>query len=228
MKKILFLLCYLNLAWANFSADEILKRADEIRNPSESFFMQVEVVSNSDTSLFDVYLQGKDKTLIKTVLPKRDLGRNMLMLEDSMWIYIPNLKREVRVSLNQKLSGQTANGDIARLRWVGDYTPTIESEDRESWMLNLNANRKGLTYDKLKLVIAKKNFWPKSGTYLTVSGKPLKLVQFTEYKEMAGATRPSKLIIEDALKTGDLSTLTIKTMRVESFKESLFNKNSLQ
>src|SRR5687768_13390094 len=109
--------------------EAIIEKADAIRNPAESFRMQVQVKnSEGDSSRFEVLTKGKDKTLIKTLAPRRDLGRNMLMLEENMWAYIPNLKRAVRVGLNQKLTGEAANGDISRMRWSGDYDAKLENE----------------------------------------------------------------------------------------------------
>ncbi|MFN8370430.1 MAG: hypothetical protein U0T83_07375 [Bacteriovoracaceae bacterium] len=54
MKLFILWLSLVNLAFAKTTPEEILQRADEIRNPSQSFFMQVEVLSGSDLSLFEV------------------------------------------------------------------------------------------------------------------------------------------------------------------------------
>src|SRR5262249_12942435 len=131
------------------TAEEILKRADAVRNPADSFEMTVEVMSSGqdEPRVFDVKLKGKDKTLVKTLSPSADRGRNLLMLAEDMWAYVPNLGRPVRVSLSQKLTGQAANGDISRMRWSGDYDVAIEAEFAKGWVLALNANKEGLTYD---------------------------------------------------------------------------------
>ena len=68
------------------------------------------------------------------------------MLDENMWVFIPNLKRSVRVGLSQKLTGQAANGDISRMRWSGDYTPKLLKETKKSWLLHLQAKKKGLTH----------------------------------------------------------------------------------
>src|ERR1700692_2385353 len=100
--------------WAAGSPEDWVKKADDIRNPSESYEMKMKVVSPENTSIYQVYLKGQDKTLIVTKEPVRDKGRNMLMLDRDFYAYIPNLKRSMRLSLAQKLSGQVANGDISR------------------------------------------------------------------------------------------------------------------
>ena len=69
------------------SPDEILRRTDEVRCPSESYFMEVEVISKSDDSVvkLEVLTKGRDKTRVNTILPTRDRGRNMVMIGEEMW-----------------------------------------------------------------------------------------------------------------------------------------------
>ncbi len=232
MKKVVFvLLCFFNFSlYAQVNADQLLKKADDIRNPGESFQMKVNVHSTGETedSEFEVFIKGKEKTLVKTLLPRRDRGRNMLMLQENMWVFIPNLKREVRVSLAQKLTGQTANGDISRMRWHGDYEAQLVKEDDKFYELALNATKKGLTYDKLRLWINKKNNQPVKASYLTVTGKKLKEAVFGEYKEIAGGVRPTKILIKDAVNPSDSSLLTISEMAAKDFPDSLFVRENLQ
>jgi outer membrane lipoprotein-sorting protein len=212
------------------SAKEIVEKADAIRNPAAAYFIKVEVKSTEDPSdihVFNVAIQGNEKTRIETVQPKRDRGRTLLMLGENMWVYIPNLKREVRVSLNQKLTGQAANGDISRMRWSGDYTAQKESESEADWQLLLTAAKKGLTYDKIRVWVQKNNFHPTHAEYLTSQGKVLKKATYQNYKQMAGDLRPTEIVIQDAVKLSDQSIITIKDMQVKAFPGSVFNKNEL-
>jgi len=168
-------------SYAETSADEILRKADDIRNPLDSFHMIVDVTdsdASKPVSTFDVKTQGKERTLIKTIAPSRDKGRNLLMIDENMWLYIKNLDQTVRMSLNQKLTGQTANGDISRMKWHGDYNPQIESKSATEWTLLMTASRKGLTYEKIRLVVDEKTFRPMRAEYLSLSGETLKKPNF--------------------------------------------------
>jgi len=209
--------------------ETILKKADEVRNPGDSFRMKVQVeTEGQDTALFSVATKGKDKTQIRTLKPKRDRGRNLLMLEENMWVYIPNLKRSVRISLNQKLSGQAANGDISRMRWAGDYKATVESENKKQWVLLLEATKKGLTYEKIRATIQKGNFRPLSAEYLTKNGKMLKKATFKGYREIAGGVRPTVIEIQDVTRTSDKSVIKILELKEAKLKDSLFHQNNLK
>lgn len=83
MKKLLALCVFAfsihSLAEENPS--EWVKKADSIRNPADSYEMKIKVETPENESVFQVFLQGQDKTLIVTKEPVRDKGRNMLMLD---------------------------------------------------------------------------------------------------------------------------------------------------
>jgi len=214
---------------AQISADQVLMRADEIRNPSVSYRMQVTVDSSDDGhSGFEILIGGKDRSIIRTQKPEREVGKNFLMVEENMWAFIPNISRSVRVSLNQKISGQASNGDISRMRWHGDYAAKIESENNQAWALFLTANKRGLTYDKIRVWIAKENFRPIKAEYLSATGKVLKYVDFGGYKQIAGAIRPTEISIVNAHDRSKTSVLRIQQMVKTDIPQSFFTENNLR
>jgi outer membrane lipoprotein-sorting protein len=202
---------------------EILRKVDSIRNPGESYEMRVRI----GESLFLVMISGNSRTLVRTLEPPRDRGRDLLMIDEEMWAYIPNLKRSVRVSLSQKLTGQAANGDISRMRWLGDYAPQLESQEGGSWVLALKATKKGLTYERIRVWVSKKDSSPQRAEYLTDSGKILQRASFEQYKMMAGRLRPTRLEIESAVNSTERSTLQVESMVPKKFSDSIFNPQRL-
>lgn len=210
------------------SPDAILKATDDIRNPAQSYVMQVTITDSEENSTykFEVSVKGKSKTLIKTLSPKREEGKSFLMLGEDMWVSIPNMKRAVRVSLNQKLVGEAANGDLARMRWYGDYEPTIESETANQWVLNLQANKKGLTYEKIRLHVSKAGSRPLRAYFMTSSGKIFKTLAYKDFRKLAGIIRPGTLEITNAT-TQVKSTVKILNVKTKNLPDSLFNQNNL-
>lgn len=227
--KTLLLISSLFMSISVFAADpaEWVKKADSIRNPSESYQMKIRVETSENTSVFDVYLKGQDKTLIVTKEPARDKGRNMLMLDRDFNAYVPNLKRSMRLSLAQKLSGQVANGDISRTRWHGDYTVSLENESKEEVQLLLKGNKDNLTYAWIRLWLKKGTYAPQRAEYLGLNGKTvLKRASFEDYKEMSGAVRPTTLKIEDTNK--QVSHIRILSMSPKDFADSFFTVRNME
>jgi outer membrane lipoprotein-sorting protein len=149
------------------------------------------------------------------------------MLDEDVWAYVPTLKRSVRVSLSQKLSGEAANGDIARTRWSGDYDVKIVEEKGDKIQLELKAQKKGLTYEGIKVWVDEKTHAPQKAEYLSLNGKLLKTATFSKYKKILGKLRPTQITIENALDTSKKSTIKILEMRTDTFPDSLFSKQNL-
>jgi outer membrane lipoprotein-sorting protein len=150
------------------------------------------------------------------------------MVDEDMWAYVPNLQRSVRISLAQRLVGQAANGDIARCRWTGDYTPTIESDNAQAWTLLLTATKKGLTYEKIRAWIEKGTYHPLHAEFLTPTGKVLKRAEYRAYKPIAGKDRPTVIHIEDAVRQSDYSDIQIVEMTPRTFPASIFYPENLK
>jgi len=213
-------------AWA----DDLLQEIDQYRNPSDAYSMSVKIVSSheKEESSFLVYLKGNNKTLIKVLGPKKNLGRNMLMIGENMWVYVPNIRRSVRISLNQKLTGEAANGDISRMRWAGDYSHKVEKKDAKQWQLMLAATKEGLTYSKIRVWVAAKDKRPLKAEFLTLSGKIIKTATYEDYKKVLGKLRPAKIHIVDNLKKEQFSDIFIEKMENKKFPDSLFTEKSLE
>lgn len=211
------------------TAEFILQKADEVRCPPTSYVMEVDVINTGDkeTVKVEVFTKGREKTRVNTLAPVRDRGRNMLMVGEDMWAYIPNLRRSVRVALNQKLTGQAAIGDVSRMRWWGDYSAEIEGNDRQTWKLLLRASKKGLTYEKIRVRISKKNFRPLDAEYLTADGLVLKTAQFGAYRKIAGEIRPTQIVITNPHNPEESSTLRILKLEQRESSDRIFNQNSL-
>lgn len=228
---ILTLLNLIALGSVAFSATpgELLQEADAIRNPAGDYKMRIRVKTFDSEQVFDVFLKSTNKTLIITKSPTRDIGRNMLMLDRDFYAYVPNLKRTMRLSLAQKLSGQVANGDIARTRWNGDYSAQTEGPgtDPNTISLMLEATKPNLTYQKIRLLLAQPSSRPLRAEYLALDGKTiLKRAAFADYRMIAGKERPGRINIQDA--NQQVSTIDILSMDPKTFSDSLFTEKSLE
>ena len=66
---------------------------------------------------------------------------------------MPEVSQPVRISLAQRLTGQVANGDLARANFSGDYNPKIvrtESIGNEKYLvLELTAVDRSVTYQRV-------------------------------------------------------------------------------
>ena len=61
-----------------------------------------------------------------------------------------------------------------------------------------------------------------------MSGRLLKTSRYEAFRDMAGQVRPTRIVIEDALKDGDYSVLEYNTMTIKDLPERMFTQQYLR
>jgi outer membrane lipoprotein-sorting protein len=221
---------------SKISADEILQRADEAKGPDGTFSFLVKVKDYDNDAmlrenLYRVYCKGSKLALIETLAPTRLQGRKILMRDNDLWLYLPSVRRPTRISLQQRLTGEVANGDIARTSFHEDYTPKllgkVKRDGKPTYKLALKARHTDTTYRNIVLWVEQKTFHPIHAEFFAISGKLLKKSDYDEYEPILGQDRASKVVIRDALRPSKQSHLKYYQYRRETLDDSFFNKESM-
>jgi outer membrane lipoprotein-sorting protein len=231
------ILSVMNYCSAAETAQDIVQRADTIRFPQQSFQVDVVITSRSDEREVDRHVyqllsKGKDNTLIRTIEPENEQGRILLMKDYDLWAYMPDISQPIRLSLAQRLTGQVANGDIARTNFSGDYTPKLLRTERVKkenyFVLELIANDRRVTYHRIVYWVNKKNYRPYKAEFYAISGRMLKTFQYLDFNMMEGKVRPTRLLVKDALHSDEQSVLEYSHMRAREFPDKVFTKDYLK
>ena len=156
----------------------------------------------------------------------------MLMKGHDLWVFLPNVSQPVRLSLSQRLTGQVANGDIARANFAGDYDAKLLRTDKidgdEYLVLELTAKERSITYNRVTYWVRKSNYWPHKAEFYSVSGRLLKSCSYENFRHIAGRVRPTRLIMQDALRPDEKSTLDYTDIRPRDLPDRIFTKDYLK
>lgn len=218
-------------------AAEVLEKADRIRFPAESFEVEVAVTGSSDgkatdARLYKVLSRGNDNTIVQVLEPASERGQAMLMRGRDLWIFLPTVSQPVRLALSQRLTGQVANGDIARANFSGDYVPRVlrtePIDGHDHFVLELTAADRGVTYSRVLYWVRKSNFHPYKAEFYSVSGRLLKTARYEEFKTLGGRVRPTRLVLRDALREGEESVMEYSAMKLRDLPARMFSKDYLQ
>ena len=218
-------------------ARSIVEKADEVRFPQKGFEVQVAIKSTStdgrnEEREYRVLSKGNQSTLVMVTEPASERGQILLMKGRDLWIYMPTLSQPVRLSLSQRLTGEVANGDLARANFAGDYTPKLlrtETVDGEpTYVLELDASERGVTYHRVMYWVRKDGYRPYKAEFYSVSDKLLKSATYEAYKPLGGRTRPTRLVMRDALHEGDRSVLEYRDMKLRDLPDKMFTKDYLK
>jgi hypothetical protein len=218
------------------SAQSILERSDQIRFPREGFQVDVSIKSSSpgkqpEVRKYRILTKGNENTVVMITEPADERGQMMLMKARDLWIFVPSVSQPVRLSLGQRLTGQVANGDLARSNFTGDYIPkllrteTIEGEQFN--VLELTAVDRSVTYNKVIYWVSQSNSRPHRAEFYSLSNRLLKTCRYEGYQNLLGTMRPTRLVMEDALRKGEESILEYSSMQLRDLPDKVFTKDYL-
>jgi len=215
----------------------IVEKADLVRFPADGFQVEVSITSSqpgaaAESRKYRVLSKGNSNTVVMVTEPASERGQIMLMKGRDLWVFMPDVSQPIRIALSQRLTGQVANGDLARANFSADYNPkllrteTIGSENYS--VLELVAVDRGVTYQKVIYWVRQKDNWPFKAEFYSLSNRLLKVCKYENYQTMEGRMRPTRLVMEDALKNGEQSVLEYSSMKLRDLPDKVFTKDYLK
>lgn len=219
------------------NARRIVEEADRIRFPAEGFQVDVAIVTTGkekapDERRYRVLSKGNENTVVMITEPASERGQILLMKGHELWIFLPNVSQPVRLSLAQRLTGQVANGDLARANFAGDYNPRllrIDTIDGEKYsVLELVAVDRSVTYQRVVYWVRESNSAPHKAEFYSASNRLLKTCLYDKFEKILGKVRPTRLVMEDALRSGEQSVLEYSAMKLRDLPDKVFTKDYLK
>lgn len=218
-------------------ARNLLERSDEIRFPGEGFQVDIDIASSgldkdTDIRKYRVLSKGNENTVIMILEPASERGQIMLMKGRDLWVFMPNVSQPIRLGLAQRLTGEVANGDLARANFAGDYNPKLLRSERldgdEYHVLELLAVDRAVTYHRVLLWVNQTNYRPRKAEFYSLSNRLMKICAYEQFREMAGKRRPTRLVMQDALRPGEQSVLEYGQMKLRNLPDKIFSKDYLK
>ncbi|HEY0282256.1 MAG TPA: outer membrane lipoprotein-sorting protein [Rhizomicrobium sp.] len=228
------------------TAPDIVAGVDKLRNPGQPFRItntMIEYVGGKPRDRVTLVVFAKENkqtrqfsNLVRYIDPPRDLGKMVLMNGSNMWFHDPSSKVSVRISPQQRLMGQAANGDVMTANIAKDYTATLLGEetlqdadrkDRACWHLDLKAATDEAVYSRVEYWVEKGSYRPVKGKFYSDSGRLLKIAYYRKYVEQLGAMRASETIIIDSVDQNLVTTMTTSDMRAQDIPDAWFQREYL-
>jgi outer membrane lipoprotein-sorting protein len=205
-------------ALAGGDAQALLAASDAIRNPGQPFGLTVTLVEyrnnrQTDSNTLAVVSKaepgsGRFRTLVRFLEPARDTNKLMLKNGNDLWFYDPASSASIRLSPQQRLLGQAANGDVVTVNFARDYEASLEGEEdiqdgdrqpRRCHRLALRAVAADVTYDRIDMWLDVASHRPVKARFYAESGRLLKTAFYRRYQQQLGAERPTETVIIDGL-----------------------------
>jgi hypothetical protein len=201
------------------SVASLLQAADRYRTGQDNLQVETRVTvqgrdgQTEKERLYTVFVQSQHRSLVLMKSPA-EAGQKVLMLGDDFWLLMPGSQRPLRITPSQKLLGDASTGDIATLSWAQDYDGQLLGEEscnvegsstaRPCLHLTLQANRKGVSYQRIELWLGKQRHEPLRADLYVQSDKLAKQARFV-FDRPAAPTLVSEMLLQDQLSTHKLT-----------------------
>jgi outer membrane lipoprotein-sorting protein len=218
-------------------AETILEKAELVRFPDRGFEVSVSITTNGDSDSsearkYRILSKGNQNTIVMATEPASERGQILLMKGKDLWVFLPSVSQPVRLGLSQRLTGEVANGDLARANFVGDYHAKLvrtEKVDGESmYVLELTAIDNSVPYHRVVYWVRTSNYRPHKAEFYSLSDRLLKTCAYETYRAMGGRERPTRLVMRDALRSEEESILEYSEMRFRDLPDKMFTKDYLK
>ncbi|WP_425394512.1 outer membrane lipoprotein-sorting protein [Candidatus Accumulibacter aalborgensis] len=215
----------------------IVEKADHVRFPAEGFQVDVTITTSTgsesaDVRKYRVLAKGNTNSVVMVTEPASERGQILLMKGRDLWIFMPDVSQPIRLALSQRLTGQVANGDLARANFAADYNPKLLRSEKigtdDYYVLELTGVDRGVTYQRVLYWVREKDFWPHKAEFYSLSNRLLKTCRYEIFKTMEGRKRPTRLVMEDALRGGEQSVLEYGSMKLRDLPDKIFTKDYLK
>ena len=236
-KKILagFTILAITLPAFSLTANEIAKKYEESTKYKSSVMTATLTIKDSlGTSVQQLksYSDGDTNTLIE-IIDGPDRGQKVLRKDSSIYLYYPDADQVIRLqgsALKESFMGSDFSyedlSDDASI--LNDYTVEITNETDDTYTLFLTAKTRKMTYQKQELVIDKQNFYLKSATLMSSSGRALRSLENSDIKLIDGYYIAETTVMKDLIKQQGSTKMEIDSIELDKkINPSIFTKENL-
>ena len=223
---------------------KMLAEVDAIRFP-DSFTMRVTLTTVSPGEADKVMtMENTHKvgfgTFLEIQAPARSKGTKMLTQEGTLWMFNPKSgsTKPLRLAPRDSFQGSSfSNSDVSKTSFTEDYSGTTEAEETldtaefgtvKAWRLRADATNPEASYGKIVMWVRQGDLLPLKFDYYAKSGLLFRQMVLSEYKQLAGRVRATRMEMTSLDKKGTKSILHIEAMEMkDSIPDSLYNLTNL-
>ncbi|HXP63866.1 MAG TPA: outer membrane lipoprotein-sorting protein [Steroidobacteraceae bacterium] len=228
------------------SAHDIVARADHVRNPERPFRVNATVIEYKsgqavDKNTFAVYSKvdpstGQFRDVMVYVSPPRDAGKMLLLNGGNLWFYDPASRQSVRISPQQKLTGEASAGDVLSENLGVDYTAKLMGTEiiddaarqkRACWRLDLAAAGDAATYKRVEYWVEEASYNPIKAKFYADSGELLKVLYYRNFVKRGDRISPAQAVIIDAVDSALVTVVDIGELHFQDIPDNWFQRDYL-
>lgn len=206
-------------------AKEMVERSEK-HTRGDSFQAEMTMIVKSGTNErtldFRTWSEGKDKAVVKILNPVKDRDIGNLRLDLSLWQFLPNVDRVVKVPpsmmLQSWMGSDFTNDDLVKSSSLSrDYTHQIEKTEEIHGIQSVKIictpkPDAPVAWGKVILWLRETDSVPLKQEFYTENNELVKVMEGSDFKTYGTHTIPTTLVMSNLKKEGAKTTLKYKTV----------------
>ncbi len=223
------------------SADEIIKKADDLARGASSYAemtMKVATKRWKRTTKMQAWTQGTEKSFIVVLQPAKDKGTTFLKLGREMWNYLPKVERKVKIPpsmmLQSWMGSDFTNDDISRAdSMITDYTHKIVGEEtidgKPCWKIECIPHENApVFWGKVVIIVQKDGTIYRRMEYYDEDMQLAKAMSLDQIKETSGRRVPTRYTMTNNKKPDNKTVLIFDKLEFDiKIPDSTFTMQNL-
>ncbi len=223
-------------------AYEVLEIIDDLwRSDSSEAQLQMEVKTKhyTRTMTMESWTKGKDKSLVRIVMPLKEKGTVSLKNGNTMYTYLPKTDRVIRLTtgmmMGSWMGSHFTNDDLVKeSRLSEDYIPEITYEGKRDGLdiiefALLPKPDAPVVWGKIVITVHAHDYLPIKSLYYDEDMALARTLTFADIKEMGGRTIPAVMHMVPTDKPEEYTELVYKQIEFDvDIQESLFSLMQLR
>ena len=223
-------------------AEEILRQVDDLWRGSSShsiFTMHIKTAHYTRDMRLEGWSKGKDKTLVRILLPLKDKDTATLKSGNNVFTYLPRTDRTIRLTSGMMMSSwmgsHFTNDDLVKeSRMEDDYDPTISFEGKRDGrdIIEFTLIPKpdaAVVWGKVVAAVLSDGYLPLKFTYYDEDMNIARTITFSKMEMLAGRLRPAVMRVVPADKPDEYTELVYEELELNiPIKDDFFSLASLK
>lgn len=219
----------------------VMSRLDDLfRGEASHGEMAMTVVTKNYTRKMRIesWSLGKERTLVRILEPKKERGTATLKAGDDMFIYLSKTGRTVKITSGMMgsswMGSHFTNDDLVRhTRFAEDYriefNPKKDADDATYRFTLVPKPEAPVVWGKLEITVRRSDLQPLRQVYFDEDGKPVRALEFSEYKKTSGRVLPHVLVMRPLDGSGEKTEVRWKNLEFGvKLRPSLFSLQNLR
>ncbi len=211
------------------TALEIIEKSENLlkgKTSSGIYEMTVVTPEYERYMKMDYWWDGEtDKSLIKTIAPKKEAGNKWLKIGNEMWNYLRATETTIKIPPSMMLQSWNgsdfSNDDLVReSSIIKDYTHKIIAEEKihgeMCWKVHLTPKPDApVVWGRLYSWVRQSDYLPALVQYFNEKGRLMRYMTFTDFKILDGRKLPTKQTMYNKIKEGHRTEFVVLKVKFD-------------